>query len=277
MSEQPSINFLELPQEKIDDYIKILQEFQDKSEQEGKFVEAELAKQRIFQLLKVKDKQELKEIKEKHAIEKKELEDSQKEELNEFNMKMDHEFYKLSQKFQEEQTKLEQKHEEELQNLEKLFEEKNNIIKPTSELINLNKKLELYVKKKDYINAHQIQIDIANLSQKEKEKCNQENQNRFEKEIENYKKKQDNETKALEQKIQTNYNNFKKERALKVESLLLKYKNRLRELEKKQKNEISKLEKKLKDSEKGIKPKKELIIPKPIVKKSTNNSKITKK
>jgi hypothetical protein len=51
----------------------------------------------------------------------------------------------------------------------------------------------------------------------------------------------------------------------------------LRELEKKQKNEISKLEKKLKDSEKGIKPKKELIIPKPIVKKSTNNSKITKK
>jgi len=51
----------------------------------------------------------------------------------------------------------------------------------------------------------------------------------------------------------------------------------LRELEKKQKNEVLYVEKKLKDSEKGIKPKKELIIPKPIVKKSTNNSKITKK
>ena len=264
MSEQPSINFLELPQEKIDDYINILQEFQDKSEKEGKFVEAELAKQRILQLLKVKDKQELKEVKEKHS-------------LNKFNMEMDHQFYELSKKFQEEQAKLEQKHEEELQTLEKNFEEKNNIIKPTSELINLNKKLELYVKKKDYINAHQIQIEIANLSQKEKEKCNQENQTRFEKEVENFKKRQENETKALEQKIQTNYNNFKKERALKVESMLLKYKNRLRELEKKQKNEVGKLEKKIKDNEKGIRPKKELVIPKPISKKGTIQSKGSKK
>jgi len=274
---EPSINFLELPQEKIDDYINILQEFQDKSEKEGKFVEAELAKQRILQLLKVKDKQELKEVKEKHSLEKKELEDSQKEELNKFNMEMDHQFYELSKKFQEEQAKLEQKHEEELQTLEKNFEEKNNIIKPTSELINLNKKLELYVKKKDYINAHQIQIEIANLSQKEKEKCNQENQTRFEKEVENFKKRQENETKALEQKIQTNYNNFKKERALKVESMLLKYKNRLRELEKKQKNEVGKLEKKIKDNEKGIRPKKELVIPKPISKKNTIQSKGSKK
>ena len=38
----------------------------------------------------------------------------------------------------------------------------------------LNKKLELYVQKKDYQNAHITQIDIANLTKKEKEKFEKE-------------------------------------------------------------------------------------------------------
>ena len=44
-----SINFMELPTEKLDEYIKLLEDFMNKSEKEGKFVEAELAKQRIIQ------------------------------------------------------------------------------------------------------------------------------------------------------------------------------------------------------------------------------------
>ena len=111
-------------------------------------------------------------------------------------------------------------------------------IKPSPELINLNKKLELYVQKKDYQNAHQTQIDIANLTKKEKEKFEKDKYKNFQKEIENLEKKQQNESKGLEQKIQTSYNNFKKRRALKVLELLLKYKNQFRDLEYKQKNFI---------------------------------------
>ena len=70
-------------------------------------------------------------------------------------------------------------------------------------------------------------------------------------EIENLRKKQQNETSALELKIQNNYNKFKRDRALAVESLLLKYKNKFRELDNAQKQEISNYEKIIKDNAKG--------------------------
>lgn len=64
---------------------------------------------------------------------------------------MDKQFYELSSKFQEMQNQMEQAHEEELQKFQEDYEQKNNgtIAKPSSDLINANKRLELYVKKKE--------------------------------------------------------------------------------------------------------------------------------
>ena len=159
--------------------------------------------------------------------EREELERTQKEELDEFNKEQDKKFYELNEKFQEMQNKLDEEHNSQLKDLQKKYEEKysNYTIKPSPELINLNKKLELYVQKKDYQNAHQTQIDIANLTKKEKEKFEKEKFKTIQKEIENLQKRQENESKGLELKIQSTYNSFKKNRALKVQELLLKYKN----------------------------------------------------
>ena len=131
-----------------------------------------------------------------------------------------------------------------MKELQQKFEEKYNgyNFKPSPELINLNKKLELYVQKKDYQNAHKTQIDIAELTKNEKEKFEQEKFKTIQKEIENLQKKQQNETKGLEQKIQSSYNSFKKNRALKVLELLLKYKNQFRDLKSKQQNKINDLQ-----------------------------------
>lgn len=238
-------NLLSLPVEKIEEYIKILEEFQNKCEVEAKFVKADLAQKKIVQLKHIKDKKTLIDRKNKQIEEKDELERVQKEELDEFNREMDKKFYELNEKFQEMQNKLEEEHNGQLKELQQKFEEKYNnyIVKPSSELINLNKKLELYVQKKDYQNAHQTQVDIANLTKKEKEKFEQEKLKIIQKEIENLQKRQFNETKGLEQKIQSTYNSFKKNRALKVQELLLKYKNQFRELENKQAYDIKNLEK----------------------------------
>jgi hypothetical protein len=238
-------NLLSLPVEKIEEYIKILEEFQSKCEVEAKFVEADLAQKKIIQLKHIKDKKTLIDRKNKQIEEKDELERVQKEELDEFNREMDKKFYELNEKFQEMQNKLEEEHNGQLKELQQKFEEKYNnyIVKPSSELINLNKKLELYVQKKDYQNAHLTQVDIADLTKKEKEKFEQEKLRIIQKEIENLQKRQFNETKGLEQKIQSAYNSFKKNRALKVQELLLKYKNQFRELENKQAYDIKNLEK----------------------------------
>ena len=236
---------LSLPLEKIEEYIQILEEFQNKCEVEAKFVEADLAQKKIAQLLKIKNKKNLLNRKTQQVEERDELERTQKEELDEFNKEQDKKFYELNEKFQEMQNKLEEEHNSQLKDLQQKYEEKysNYIIKPSPELINLNKKLELYVQKKDYKNAHQTQIDIANLTKIEKEKFEKEKFRTIQKEIENLQKKQLNETKGLEQKIQSIYNNFKKNRAIKVQELLLKYKNQFRDLENKQSNDIKNLEK----------------------------------
>ena len=146
-----SVNFNEMSIEKIDEYIGILEEFMNKSEKEGKFVEAELAKQRIIQLNKVKDKKNLKEAKFRHMQEKEELESTQKEELNKFNIERDKKFYELTNEFQEKQNQLEKEHEEQIKKFEEEFDEKYSkfIPKPTSELTAATKKLELFVKQKE--------------------------------------------------------------------------------------------------------------------------------
>ncbi len=238
-------NLLQLPVEKIEEYIQILTDFQNKCEVEAKFVEADLAQKKIAQLIKIKDKKNLIDKKAQQIEEKDELERTQKEELDEFNKDMDKKFYELNEKFQEMQNKLEEEHNSQLKDLQQKYEEKYNnyIIKPSAELIDLNKKLELYVQKKDYKNAHQTQIDIANLTKKEKEKFEKEKFRTIQKEIENLQKRQLNETKGLELKIQSTYNSFKKNRALKVQELLLKYKNQFRDLENRQANDIKNLEK----------------------------------
>jgi hypothetical protein len=91
------------------------------------------------------------------------------------------------------------------------------------------------------------------------------------------KNKQNIETKALEQRIQASYNKFKKDRAIKVEALLLKYKNRFRELENQQKNEIKLLEKIVKEGDKAVKGKNFINYNKTVSKKPMNKSFASKK
>ena len=67
-------------------------------------------------------------------------------------MKMDKEFYDLSNDYQEKQKQLQQTHEDELKKFQEDFESRNiNVApKPKSDLIAANRKLDLFVKKKEY-------------------------------------------------------------------------------------------------------------------------------
>lgn len=128
----------------------MLTDYQKKCAKEGKFVEAELTKKRIAQLKDVQDKKMLEGVKERQEKERLNLEKSQKDELNKYNTGKDEELYEISSKFQEQQQQLKMKHKKEENEKRDLFEKgypKN--VKPSNELINLNKKLELYAKKEE--------------------------------------------------------------------------------------------------------------------------------
>jgi hypothetical protein len=85
-----------------------------------------------------------------HSEEKQQLEMEQKDELDRFNEHWDTEFYKMTNKFQDLEKALKDQHEEELNNFVENFDKNyREMPKPSAELINLNKTLELYVKAKE--------------------------------------------------------------------------------------------------------------------------------
>jgi hypothetical protein len=73
-----------------------------------------------------------------------------------------------------------------------------------------------------------------------------EKERKIRKEADKIKIKQENEMNAFNLKIQAAYNEFKKNRAIEFDKLILKYKNKLKELENNQKLEISNFSKILK-------------------------------
>ena len=129
----------------------MLEQFLQKSVKEGKFVEAELAKQRIAQLKNVQDKKMVENVKSKQKQEKESLENTQKEELNKFNVEKDKQLYELSSKFQNEQKALEARHEREINDLISQFRavSAGEPLKPSADLIELNRRLEFYVKQQE--------------------------------------------------------------------------------------------------------------------------------
>ena len=127
-----------------------MEEHQLNCEQSGNFIEAELARQRVIQLKKIKEKKDYKNARIRQTKEKDELLSKQRDELKEFNKKMDYQYAELMSKFDQMKKDLEIKHEGELQDFIENFE--NNYPtepKISNELANAKKQLEYYVKQKE--------------------------------------------------------------------------------------------------------------------------------
>ena len=127
-----------------------MEEHQLDCEQSGNFIEAELARQRVIQLKKIKEKKDYKNARIRQTKEKDELLSKQRDELKEFNKKMDYQYAELMSKFDQMKKDLEIKHEGVLQDFIENFE--NNYPtepKISNELANAKKQLEYYVKQKE--------------------------------------------------------------------------------------------------------------------------------
>ncbi len=122
----------------------------DKCEKSGKFVEAELAKQKVIQLKKALEEKILEETKQGHEEYLAKMEHEQKEELDRVNQMWDKDFYEMSNRFADQENNLKLDQEKEMN---ARVEEINNSFpeypKPSSELLDLNKKLEGLVKQKE--------------------------------------------------------------------------------------------------------------------------------
>lgn len=89
-------------------------------------------------------------------------------------------------------------------------------------------------------------MQIAELTNTDNSKFLDEKERKIRKEAEKLKTKQDNEMNAFNLKTQAAYNEFKKNRAIEFDKMILRYKNKMKELENNQKLEISNFSKILK-------------------------------
>lgn len=86
--------------------------------------------------------------------------------------------------------------------------------KAAPEILNLSKILETLVKKKEYVKAHQIQLKIIDVSNRNSQNWIMEKEKKLRKELEKTKVRQDNELKNLHLRMNQAYNEFKKKRAI---------------------------------------------------------------
>ena len=228
----------------IEEFIEILEEHCKNCEVEGKYVEAEMAKNRIKELKEQKKQMDLDELMTRQQNENIELEETHILEFNNFNQDWDKRMNAFqvhsSQLIKDLEGKHVAKHEEWRNNLDDKIPVK---FKPSSELLNLRRIQVNLAKQKEYKEAHQVQIRAQKLEKLEMGRYEEERNEKIMKSEEKLFQQQDNEMEALRKRIIAGENEQKKQRALELERMFQRYQNVKKELENQHKMERIRLEK----------------------------------
>jgi hypothetical protein len=116
--------------------------------------------------------------------------------------------------------------------------------RPTAEWLNLKTRKENLVKVKRYQEAHEINMQMADIERREHEKFRQHREAKIKAAIEKIRKRQKVECDTLEKRIKFGREEIKKERALQLERFIKRYNNAKKECSIQQALEKNKLVKK---------------------------------
>jgi len=142
-----TIDFSKINKDKIEEYIELMQEHQMNCVKARNFIEAELAKQRVIQLRKIKEKKQFKDATKRQGKETQDLKNTKIKELKAFNASFDikygEEMSKLEDMLMELKNKQDQEFQEYIENVENNYPTEP---KPSNDLIDLQKQLDYYIK-----------------------------------------------------------------------------------------------------------------------------------
>lgn len=228
----------------IEEFIQILEEHCKQCELGGKYVEAEMAKNRIKELKEQKKQMDLDELMTRQQNENIELEETHILEFNNFNQEWDKRMNEFQMHSSQLIKALEEKHIEQHEQYRKELEEKVPIkFKPSPELLNLRKIQVSLAKQKEYKEAHQVQVRAQKLEESENGRYMQDRAFKIENMENQLFQKQENEMEALRKRIIAGENEQKKQRALELERMFQRYQNVKKELENQHKMERIRTEK----------------------------------
>jgi hypothetical protein len=238
-AEQPEQNV-----ENLEGFIDILTQHQKKCEEEGKYVEAEMAMNRIKELKKQLKDRENSELEVRHQNDLYELEETHISEFNNFNEEWDKRMNEFQMHAAQLMQSLVEKQEEELKNYrEQIYDKLGDHFKKSPELLNLETMQKNLARQKEYQQAHQIQVKAQELEIKERNKYYQDREQKAQVLESKLIKKQELEMESLRKRIIAGENEQKKQRALDLERMFQRYQNVKKELmtnHKKEKNFLKK-------------------------------------
>ena len=228
----------------IRDILEVMKKHEKKCNEEGKFVEAGLLKDRIEQFKKVEEIKVFDDIQKNHENQKDSLVFEQGDALTRFNYYYDDLFNKVNTEFMEKEKEITARH---AQEIERTKEDVANFFpehpKPSAEIIKKHSSLQNLQKLRSYKEAHIVQQEIIKLTEKEYRQHDENKQKKIRDEVELVMNNQRKEYDIMTHKYLTKYSELKKERALKFDELVQKYKNKHKDLNKNQNLEMTNFKK----------------------------------
>ena len=220
--------------------IAVLTAFKEKCVAQGKFLDAEKAKQKILKLKIEEVKYRENELKSKQQKETEEVEQGHIQDFQEFNQLWEKELSEFEEGCRKQIEDLRARHEEEQTAAREAaalhFIEKQ---KPTQKKVDLNKAKESAIKLEEYLKAHAISQELAALEKEESLSFESRKKDFVKKQLAKLEDKQEIEMEGLKNRLRRIHEELKRKRGMEMERVIKRFQNNKKELERAQGMELS--------------------------------------
>ena len=215
----------------VTEFLQILEEHRKNCEQQGKYVEAEIAKNRLTELKSHEDNRQKEAMRARQIAERLGVEEAHMLEYKQFNLTWDKIFQDCEKKSQDLVESMKERHISELKEFQVKLLAKQQKPKFSPELLNYRKIEEHLAKSRNYNEAHKIKAKADALEEHETEQWIKRKQREMFKAESKFKNIKRQELAALQKRIQAGREEQKKQRQVSLERLLQRYQNVKNELE----------------------------------------------
>ena len=231
------ISMNETQESAIADFLQILEEHRKNCEQQGKYVEAEVAKKRFEELKSHEANRRHETMKAQQLKERLGVEEAHMLEYQQFNTQWDEKGAVFEDQCQRQTNEMKDRHLNELKEFQRTLLEKQQKPKFSPGLLNYRKIEEHLAKSKKYTEAHKVKAKADIMEAYEIEQWNQMKQKEMLQQENQFKAAKRQELSALQKRIKAGRDEHNKRRQLALDRLMRRYTNIKLELEASQKME----------------------------------------
>ena len=239
-----------MEEDEIIQLITELDQIRQESVEEGRYLDADNAKNKVKQVRQVLEKKRKKDMLSKHSIEKHKLDEEFEQELQGFTEFWNEKINKYQEECRQLENMLLTKNQEEL---EEYFQSLNKTIplkyKPSSKMLEMHSTLNQLLKNQEYRDAHYLQQKICILERQEEEKYFYERNKKIENLLQSMRQRHNQEYNTLKKKIILGLEELEINRKKEYEKLLLKFNNIKKNIENQHNMESYYFEKSVKTSQ----------------------------